>query len=67
MREAIFIWLVCVAPLLAADLPVYYDYVEDGQLTGGRVMIDTRDPGHARGVRPGSGRGKGNLADHDHP
>jgi len=29
---------------LAQEVPVYYDYVEDGKLTGGRIMIDLKDP-----------------------
>ena len=30
----------------ADEFPVYYDYVEDGELRGGRFMIDPANPVH---------------------
>ena len=50
-------WLVMLAPALGQESPVYYDYVENGVLTGGRVMVDRANPEHRRvfGLDPEAG------------
>jgi len=41
---AVFLALSFSSAALAQRVPVYYDSVEDGRLTGGRIMIDLTDP-----------------------
>lgn len=31
-------------PAQAQQVPIYYDYIEDGKLTGGRFLVDMSDP-----------------------
>ena len=38
--------VMVVGPAWGQNMPVYYDYVEDGVLKGGRFVIDPNDPVH---------------------
>ena len=38
--------VMVVAPAWGQNMPVYYDYVENGVLKGGKFVIDPNDPVH---------------------
>ena len=44
MKHFTFALLSLAVWASAEELPVYYDYVEEGQLRGGRIVIDPSDP-----------------------
>ncbi len=44
MKHVIPALLLCAVCAQAQELPLYYDYVEDGKLMGGKIMIDPNDP-----------------------
>ncbi|MFQ5591909.1 MAG: M64 family metallopeptidase [Phycisphaerae bacterium] len=43
-RRTLIVLAICVSAR-AETTPVYFDYLEDGKLTGGRIMVDLSDPG----------------------
>jgi len=50
-------WCLLAVTSWAQESPIYYDYVENGVLTGGRVMLDRANPEHRRifGLDPEDG------------
>ena len=46
MKSGWLVLMAVISPAWAQDMPVYYDYFENGKLTGGRILIDPGDPVH---------------------
>jgi len=46
IRYVLFIALSVTVSALGEELPLFYDYVENGQLRGGKILIDPADPLH---------------------
>ena len=46
--RAIWTWGFLAAVAAAQESPIYYDYVENGTLKGGRAIVDRNNPEHRR-------------------
>ncbi len=55
--RTISVWALLVTGVAAQETPIYYDYLENGTLRGGRVMLDRSNPDHRRefGLDPEEG------------